>query len=130
MENKDNKTLKDIFEVTLSDITRNHQHQAPVKIPDLEELTVKLVRLSLIEKLVESKEDYDTYLSALFTILGTFLGALLTIFTNDIDNISTKYVIFFVCLISIVSIFLIVRIVTLRNRYLRVKNKVFNSENK
>ncbi|WP_417873980.1 hypothetical protein [Xanthomarina gelatinilytica] len=125
MEEKKPKENKDIFDETLTDITRNYIHQAPVELPNQEQLTVKLVSVSLIEKLIESKSDYEMYLSILFTFIGTLMGSILTVLTIDDKTLFTNHLIGFLVVLIIIIIFLGVRLFTLRKRYLEVKKHIF-----
>lgn len=125
MEEKKPKENKDIFDETLTDITRNYIHQAPVELPNQEQLTVKLVSVNLIEKLIESKSDYEMYLSILFTFIGTLMGSILTVLTIDDKTLFSNHLIGFLVILIIIIIFLGVRLFTLRKRYLEVKKKIF-----
>lgn len=125
MEEKKSKENKDIFDETLTDITRNYIHQAPVELPNQEQLTVKLVSVNLIEKLIESKSDYEMYLSILFTFIGTLMGSILTVLTIDDNTLFSNHLIGFLVILIIIIIFLGVRLFTLRKRYLEVKKKIF-----
>ena len=130
MEEKKPKENKDIFDETLTDLTRNYIHQAPVELPNQEQLTVKLVSVNLIEKLIESKSDYEMYLSILFTFIGTLMGSILTVLTIDDNTLFSNHLIGFLVILIIIIIFLGVRLFTLRKRYLEVKKKIFINNGK
>lgn len=116
----------DIFDETLADITRNHVHQAPVELPSLEELKIRLVKKSLIEKLIESKSDYEMYLSILFTFIGTLMGAILTVLSTSNKTLFSNSMILFFIVLIIIIIFISIRLFILKKRYLIVKRQIFS----
>lgn len=123
---QEDKNPKDIFEDTISNITRNYAHRAPVELPNQEQLTVKLVPLALVEKLVESRGDLEVYLSLVFTLFGTFLGTVLTAFTVEFKDYGRPVIIFLVVL-SIALAFSSIRLFVLYRRYKSTKILIFNS---
>ena len=114
----------DIFEATLTDITRNQIHQAPVELPDQEELTVRLVQIHLIQTLLDSKSDFEMYISVSFALVGVLMGSIGTILSQP-EVVFSTHMLLFVGLLVLIMIFLTIRTVVLRRRYMTVKRRIF-----
>lgn len=85
-------------------VAGGYETTAPVKIPDQEELTVRLVNISQIQRLDELRSDA----TLMQTILWSGIGAILGFFTNVVTSNQPleKYaILFLILLIGITIVF-------------------------
>ncbi len=120
------ENIPDVFEEAITDLTRNYIHQAPVQLPDQSQLTVKLVRVDLVQKLIESKGDFDIYLSATSVVIGAVLGVITSIAQSGFTfSKSLIIVLIFSCA---GALFLLIRLITMSVRYKKAKHEIFSSQ--
>lgn len=117
----------DLFDTSLKDVTRNYMIQAPVELPRQKHLTVKLVPLDLLEKIMESKNDYDQYLSLLFAVLGLSLGFLINLISDESKIKWGSSMMLIIVLLIIIIAFSLTRVIILKKRYNHTKTKIFNA---
>jgi len=116
----------DVFEVSLTDLTRNYIHQAPVLIPDQSQLTLKLVRVDLVQKLIESKGDFEMYLTATSILIGAVIGAITSIAQEGF--VFSKSLIIVLIFASAGTLFFIIRLLIISVRYNKIKREIFASQ--
>lgn len=71
------------FTKLTSQLAQTSLPTAPVKIPGPEELTVRLVNVSQLQRLDELRGDVALLQTILFTIVGTVLGFVTNVFTSN-----------------------------------------------
>lgn len=82
-----NETQVGVLDLSLeqlsSEIIGEYQHSAPVKMPNREELTVRLVNISLLQRLDELRGDVTLLQTILWTIIGILLGFVTSLWGSD-----------------------------------------------
>ncbi|PHN00914.1 hypothetical protein [Flavilitoribacter nigricans] len=109
-----------------SEIIGEYRHSAPVKMPNREELTVRLVNISLLQRLDELRGDVTLMQTILWTIIGTILGFATSLFGSEqsIDQIDKRSWWLFLLLIIFAGVF---GYLTQRanKRAVKLRNKLF-----
>lgn len=66
-------------------IAGGQESSAPIQMPSREDLTVRLVSISQLQRLDELRNDSSLFQSILFTIVGVLLGLPITIYTSNVS---------------------------------------------
>lgn len=113
-----------------SDIIGDFQHSAPVKIPNREDLTVRLVNISMLARLDELRGDATLMQNFFWTVMGTLLGLITSLFSSDtaIDQIDKHSWILVVLIVIVAGVFGFLMVRSSR-RADKLRSKLFQDSN-
>jgi hypothetical protein len=86
------------------EIAGNREPYAPVKFPTPNDMTVRLVDITQLQRLDELREDASLMQTIFWTIIGALVGVLTNIFTSN-QNVDTKSWILILLLAGVAAIF-------------------------